>query len=249
MSAQRWAEGMVVSQRHWTDTLLSLQVMAEVAEFEAGQFTRLSLDIGGEVITRPYSFVNAPGERPLEFYYGIVPGGPLSPALARLAAGDRILVATAPAGFLVLSEVPDADTLWLLATGTGIGPFLSMLGTETPWRRFRRVVLVHAARLARELAYRDKLAALASRHGERLRVVHMLSREPAADVLTGRIPQAIADGRLERAAGLALDAAGAQVLLCGNPGMVTETTAVLRARGMQKHRRRQPGQISAESYW
>jgi len=77
----------------------------------------------------------------------------------------------------------------------------------------------------------------------------MLSREPAADALAGRIPQAIADGRLERAAGFALDAAGSQVLLCGNPAMVADTTAVLKARGMKKHRRREPGQISAENYW
>lgn len=249
MTAQSWLQGTVVSQRHWTDTLLSLQVAAEVAEFEAGQFTRLALEVGGEVVARPYSFVNAPGVRPLEFYYAIVPGGPLSPGLARLAAGDRILVAPAPAGFLVLSEIPDADTLWLLATGTGVGPFLSMLATDTPWRRFGRVVLVHAARQARDLAYRDELAALATLRGERLRIVHMLSREAAPDALSGRIPQAIADGRLEQAAGLALDAAGSQVLLCGNPAMVADTTAVLKARGMKKHRRREAGQISAENYW
>ena len=249
MIAERWVRGTVVGQKYWTATLLSLQVEAGLAEFEAGQFTKLALELDGEIVARPYSFVNPPRCSPHEFYYAIVPQGPLSPRLARLVAGDTILLAAAAAGFLVLSEVPDADTLWLLATGTGIGPFLSILGSDVPWRRFRRVVLVHAARIAEDLAYRDALVILQSARGEQLRVVHMLSRETAAGTLGGRIPQAIADGRLERASGVALHAATSQVMLCGNPAMVADTTAALKARGMKKHRRREPGQITVENYW
>src|SRR5471032_3370463 len=140
-----WIEGSVASQTRWTDRLFSLRVEipteAAALPFEAGQFARLALDIGGERIARPYSFVNAPGSVPLEFYYAIVPEGPLSPRLANLVAGDRVYVAPNPAGFLVLSEVPEATNLWLLATGTGVGPFLSILRTPAPWQRFRRVVL------------------------------------------------------------------------------------------------------------
>ena len=105
-----WIEGTVASQTRWSDRLLSLKVEAPAVPFEAGQFARLALDIGGERIARPYSFVNAPGAAPLEFYYAIVGQGPLSPRLAKLAAGDRVYVAPNPAGFLVLSEVPDAAT-------------------------------------------------------------------------------------------------------------------------------------------
>lgn len=249
MTAQRWVQGTVVAQKHWTDTLLSLQVEAELMDFEAGQFIKLALEIDGELVARPYSFVNSPGRRPHEFYYAVVSDGPLSPRLSRLRAGDSIQLAPSPAGFLVLSELPDAENLWLLATGTGVGPFISILGTATAWRRFRRIVLVHAARMAGDLAYADTLAGIASARPEQFRLVHMLSREARTGVLSGRIPQAISDSRIERAAAVTLDAANSQVMICGNPGMVIDTIAVLKARGLKKHRRRDPGQISVENYW
>ncbi len=91
---------------------------------------RIALDLGGERVARPFSFVNPPADPVLEFYGVIVPGGPLSPALARLKAGDALYVADNPSGFLVLSEVPPAEDLWLVATGTGIAPFLSILRTD-----------------------------------------------------------------------------------------------------------------------
>ena len=147
----KWLEGTVLGQTRWTERLLSLKVDAPLHMFEAGQFGKLALgalDARGERIARPYSFVNPPGQAPLEFYYGVVPEGPLSPLLAQLKPGDRIFLSPRPAGFLVLPEVPDAENLWLISTGTGIGPFLSILRTEEPWTRFRRVVLVHAARHA-----------------------------------------------------------------------------------------------------
>src|SRR6185295_3891822 len=147
----KWIEGTVVNQKRWTQNLFTLQVEAEVAAFEAGQFAKLALEVEGEMVARPYSFVNAPKERPHEFYYVLLPEGPLTQRLCRLEAGDAIFLAPRPSGFFVLSEVPDAANLWLLATGTGIGPFLSILKTEAPWQRFREVVLVHAVRHADEL--------------------------------------------------------------------------------------------------
>src|SRR5205809_1512618 len=154
MSTQ-WLEAKVLENRHWTDALFSLRVEGPGLQFEAGQFVRLALDIDGERIARPFSFVNPPADPVHEFYGIVVPGGPLSPTLARLQPSDTLYLAPNPAGFLVLSEVPDAETLWLISTGTGIAPFLSILRTEAPWRRFRNVVLVHAVRNAKELVYRD----------------------------------------------------------------------------------------------
>lgn len=249
MTAQRWIQGTVVAQKRWTDTLLSLQVEAEPIDFEAGQFTKLALDIAGERVARPYSFVNAPRRRPYEFYYSIVPGGPLSPRMAGLRAGDAIQVSPSPAGFLVLSELPDAENLWLLATGTGIGPFLSILHCNAPWQRYRRVILVHAARTADNLAYGEELQQVASARRDQFRLVRMLSRETRPGHLAGRIPQAIADRRIEDATGLHLAATTSQVMLCGNPGMVADTTEALKTRGLKKHRRRDPGQITVENYW
>ena len=244
-----WLEGRAIENRHWTDALFSLRVEAPRLPFEAGQFVRLALDIEGERVARPFSFVNAPEDPVLEFYGVIVPGGPLSPRLARIASGDALYIAPNPSGFLVLSEVPDAEVLWLLATGTGLAPFLSILCSETPWRRYASVVLAHGVRFARELVYRETIDAVARAHGARFRYVSFVTREPASGSLAGRIPAAIGDGRLERAAGLALASATSQVMLCGNPDMLKDAGAALAARGMKKHRRRSPGQITVESFW
>jgi ferredoxin--NADP+ reductase len=116
--SEAWHEGRVVENRHWTENLFSLKVENAPLSFEAGQFVRIALDIEGERVARPFSFVNPPADPVHEFYGIVVPQGPLSPRLARLAAGDTLYVARNPAGFLVLSEVPDAGTLWLVSTGT-----------------------------------------------------------------------------------------------------------------------------------
>jgi ferredoxin--NADP+ reductase len=245
----QWVEGRVLERIDWSARLHSLRVEAAIEPFKAGQFTKLGLQIGDEIVGRPYSIVSAPGDPVLEFYFSTVPEGPLSPKLSRLGVGDTVLVAPKPNGFLVLDEVPPSIHLWLLATGTGLGPFLSMLKTAEPWQRFQRVVLVHAARMADELTYRRAIARIAEDEPKRFGYIPMISREQADFALAGRIPAAIADGRLEARAGLALDAALAHVMLCGNPAMVEDATAALAARGLRKHKRKEPGQISMETYW
>jgi len=239
----KWLESRVIENRRWTDALFSLRVEGPQLRFEAGQFVRIALD---ERIARPFSFVNPPDDPVLEFYGIVVPEGPLSPRLMELRAGERLLVAPNPAGFLVLSEVPDAETLWLVSTGTGIAPFLSILRTGTPWRRFRNVVLVHAVRHARELVYQDMIRKIVKENS--LRYLTFVSREAAPGSLTGRIPAAMRDGRLETAAELALDQ-HSHVMLCGNPDMLKDASGALAERGLRKHRRRTPGHITVESFW
>ena len=238
-----WLTGRVVENRHWTANLFSLRVEGARPRFQAGQFVRIALDIEGERVARAFSFVNPPDDPMLEFYGVIVPQGPLSPRLAKLQAGDALYVAPNPAGFLILPEVPDAETLWLVSTGTGLAPFLSILRTPTPWQRFRNVVVVHAVRYAAELTYRDVISSTPAKY------VSFVSREAAPGSLAGRIPAAIADGRLEAAAGVPLAPGNSHVMLCGNPEMLKDVQAVLAARGMKKHRRRAPGHITVESFW
>ena len=263
-----WIEGRVVGQRRWTQTLRSITVACAPIRFEAGQFTRIGLMVDGEVLARAYSFVNAPGDETCEFYYVIVPDGPLTTRLAALEAGDAILVSRQPAGFLVMSEVPDVlneavtgkppgtaegqGSLWMLSTGTGMGPFLSILATDEPWRRFSTVVLAHGVRHVADLAYGERIMALKSAYGAQFRHVPLLTRDAPSmrpGSLAGRIPDAIRSGALERAAGVPLSAPASRVMLCGNPGMVAESVAALAERGMKKHRRREPGQILLENYW
>ena len=239
----KWLEGRVVENRHWTESLFSLRVEAPRLEFQAGQFVRIAVE---ERVARAFSFVNPPQDPVLEFYGIVVPQGALSPRLAALRAGDRLLIASNPAGFLVLREVPPAKTLWLMSTGTGIAPFLSILRTDESWTRFQNLVLVHAVRHTAELVYQEMIRQISKQRG--LRTVTFVSREAAPGSLAGRIPAAIRDGRLEKVAGLALDH-DAHVMLCGNPDMLRDAQAALGERGLRKHRRRNPGHISVESFW
>ncbi len=245
----KWVEGTVVGQRHWAGQLYSLRVEAGLAPFQAGQFAKLALGVDGEMVARPYSFVNAPLERPHEFYYIVLPDNPLTPRLSKLEPGDSIYLAPQASGFLTLAEVPQGEHLWLLAAGTALGPFLSILKTEVPWQRFRRVVLVHAVRRAEELSYQEQIQALLARYAGQLVFVPVISREHADFALDGRIPKAIEDGRLEARAGIGLAAESSRLMVCGNPEMVADTVHALQERGLKKHRPRDAGQISVENYW
>ncbi|MCB1906627.1 MAG: ferredoxin--NADP reductase [Rhodocyclaceae bacterium] len=244
-----WTQGTVVERKAWTERHISLRIDASFGNFQPGQFVRLGLEVDGEIVGRPYSLVNAPADPLLEIYFDVVPTGPLSPRLAALAPGDRVLVGTAAYGFLVLSEMPAGSELWLIASGTGIGPFVSIVGDGTLWRHYDHLRLVHGVRHAAELAYAERLQAVTAPAGKGCRYLPLLSRESRAGTLSGRIPAAIADSRLQRAAGLSFDPARSRVMLCGNPAMVEDTMAALAAYGLGRHRRRSPGQILIEEYW
>jgi len=244
----KWHKGIVVENQRWTDDLTSLKIDAPLGQFEAGQFVRVGLEIDGEVVARPYSLVNAPGEPVLEILFNEVPEGPLSPRLFELQKGDEVLVATNPAGFLTVSEVPEVSNLWMLATGTAIGPFLSILkGTEV-WQRFERIVLCYSVRTEAELAYAQSLAELTGLHPDQLCFVPIITREEVADALHIRIPLAITSGELESRSGVSLSADNSHVMMCGSKEMIEDVSTVLEARDMRKHRRREPGHFMIEKY-
>lgn len=245
----RWIEGTVTDNHHWTDQLYSLKVQADIRPFKAGQFGRLALDIEDQRVGRPYSFVNAPGEQPLEFYSIVVTGGPLSNRLQRLKAGDKVWVSPKGAGFFTLSEVPQAHYLWMLSTGTAIGPFLSILKTQEPWDRFKKIVLVHAVRTAAELTYQETISGFLAEHPDQFTMIPFVSREDTDFAIKGRIPSAIEDRRLLERARMPLSPDVSHVMICGNPDMVKDTSEVLTNFGLKKNRRREPGQITTENYW
>ena len=247
--AQAPIVGKVAANRRWTDSLYSLQVAADIGAFEAGQFGRIGLQIDGENVMRPYSFVNAPDEKPLEFYFSVVPDGPLSGRLAKLQPGDDILINQKANGFLVLSQVPQAAQLWLMATGTGLGPFLSILKDAQVWRRYETIILAHAVRRSEDLAYREVIDELAKQHNGKLHYAPFVSREKTGFALSGRIPAALADGTLAKFAGVSPLPQSAQFMLCGNPQMVKDALEVLQQQGFSRNRRREPGHITMENYW
>lgn len=244
-----WVEAKVLNTKKWTDNLRSLQIKADLGPFTAGQFTRLALTIDDERVARPYSYVNAPGSSYAEFYFNIVQDGPLSGRLAALESGDRVEVAQPANGFFTLNDVPPGKHLWMLATGTALGPYLSILNTDKPWAIFEKLILVHAVRHANELSYGDTIESFAKQHPEQFTFVPFVSREQHEGALSGRIPAAIEDGRLEGVAGLEINPSDSQVMICGNLEMIKDTTEALNKRGLVKNRRREPGQITTEKYW
>lgn len=246
---ERWSKGRVRELHQWTDKLFSVRIEADTHPFNAGQFTKLGLVIADEFISRPYSYVNAPGEGVLEFYFVMVPDGPLTSAMLELSPGDNIYVMRKAAGFLTLDEVPAADQLWMLSTGTAIGPFLSILKAGAAWQTYQRIVLVHAVRLAEELSFSDTITALCEQHPDQLSFIPFVSRADTDFAIRARIPAAVEDGRLEQRAGLQISPQSSQIMICGNPDMVKSTQAVLESRGLARNRRRTPGQITVENYW
>lgn len=239
-------------QKAWTPGLVSLRLDARL-QFKPGQFTNLALtNLGGgqnaERERRAYSMASAPGE-PAEFYVNEVNEGGFSPQLLKLREEDSIWIDTKPSGFFTLDELPPGEDLWLLSTGTGLAPFLSMLRSGEAQRSFARIVVVHGVREQAHLGHRVELEQQAQGVSS-LRFVPVLSREAAVSGgLAGRIPTLISNGELERCAGITLDPVRSRVLLCGNPQMIVDTRAVLEARGLKLHRRRAPGQILTENYW
>ncbi len=244
-----WVKGKVVDNIHWHQNLFSLQVEAEIERFIAGQFTSLALDIEGERIARPYSFLSSPGQQPLEFFFYVATDGVLSNALVKLKPGDTLWVKQQAAGFFTLNEVPDARDLWMLATGTGVAPYFSILGTEELWQRFQHVILVQGVRSTLDLRYQNLVSHYQHSYPQRFHYQPFVSREDCEGAIRGRIPDSIRNGELEKSVGLDLGIDHSQIMLCGNPAMVKDCVALLKDRGFSKNLRRKPGQLTTENYW
>ncbi len=244
-----WVKGTVVGKHEWADGLFSMQIEAPISDFTAGQYVKVALDIAGERIGRPYSLVNPPGERPLEIYFNEVPEGPLTPPLSGLNPGDQVWVSATAGGVFTLDSVEPAETLWLLATGTALGVYLSILRSPDPWQKFRRVILVHGVRLASSLAYGETIAAIAERHAERFSFIPVVSRDAhPGGALGGRITDRLNDGTLEARAEAEIAHNSSHVMLCGNSAMIKDAKVILEARGLIRHRRHAPGQYTTEQY-
>ncbi|MCL4167717.1 UNVERIFIED_CONTAM: hypothetical protein GTU68_059040 [Idotea baltica] len=173
----------------------------------------------------------------------------MSNALASLKQGDEIEISQPAVGFFVLEEVPDTKHLWMLATGTGLGPYLSILQDSQAWERFDKLVLVHAVSYSNNLAYQSLLQSLMDQHSGQLIYQPIVSREHYDSALKGRIPELISAGTLESAVDLKLSPEQSHVMLCGNQDMISDARVVLAEKGLTKHLRRKPGHITAEHYF
>lgn len=243
-----WVKGRVIAKRRWKEGLYSMQFEAPIADFTAGQFIKVALDIDGDRVGRPYSLVNPPHQRPLEIYFTEIPAGPLTPPLSHLDPGASLWISSKPSGIFTLEGVQPGRELWLLATGTALGVYLSILRTDEPWALFERVILVHGVRQGDDLTYSETLSLIAEARRERFTFIPMVSRETHPEALPGRITDRILEGDLERCAGAPIDPARSHVMLCGNSEMIKEVKVILEARGLTRHRRQTPGHYTTEHY-
>ena len=240
----------------WSPSLFSLRCSRDSGfRFRAGQFARLGVQkADGSVVWRAYSMVSAPHDEFLEFFSIVVPGGEFTSELSRLKAGDSLLVDKQAFGFLTLDRFMDGRDLWLLASGTGLAPFLSILQDFEVWQRFQRIVLVYSARTVSELAYQPLIDGLKdlehlTEYADKLTYLPLVTREQAPGCLHGRITTLLTSGELEHAAGLALNPEHSRLMLCGNPQMIDDTRTLLKQRDLQLSLTRRPGQVAVESYW
>lgn len=252
----KWDEVPVLATRVWAPGLISLRVARPAQyRFTPGHYARLGLGKpGGDIVWRPFSMVSAAGADHLEFLVVLVPDGEFSCRLAAIKAGDHVLVEKRSFGFLTLDQLAPGDDLWMLASGTGLGPFISILHDPATWRAYRHLVVVHSVRHASELAYRDEIEATrtspaAAGTAARLHYVPVVTRDPEAAALHARIPQLILDGRLEQVVGVPLESSHSRVMVCGNPELARDMRSLLGARGFAVSRRGVPGQMAFEKYW
>jgi len=249
----------------WTADLLSFTVTKPSAlSYRSGQYARIALQMGNQLIWRPFSFVSAPSDDFLEFLAVLVPGGLFTAQLRQADCGDTIWVEHENYGFMTPDRFAGGRTLWLLATGTGIGVFLSMLRDMRIWQEYQHIVLVHGIRRSEQLVYRSELSEMqaASRtepHRGTLTLLACLTGEPSRQsdpranngyrFIHERISTALDSGRLEAEAGFNVSPDDSRVMLCGNPAMIEDVRHRLHLRGLVPCRRHKPGQFLTENYW
>jgi ferredoxin--NADP+ reductase len=247
--------------KRWTENLLSFRTTRPSAyRFDAGQYARLGMSIDGQMVWRAYSLTSAPDDDFLEYYGVIVPGGMFTTQLDGIKPGDSIWTEKQVYGFMTPGRFADGSDLWMLATGTGVGPYISILRDPVVWRRFQRLILVHCVRHGSELAYQDELNFMrnnppgGSEGAAELKIVQSVTRDPEqvsaqSNILHGRITTLLENGLLEKQAGVPITIESSRIMLCGNPSMIEETRAILHHRGLRPCRRTTPGQFVTENYW
>jgi ferredoxin/flavodoxin---NADP+ reductase len=228
----------VLAVRHWTDTQFSVLTTRRPAlRFENGQFLMLGIHVNERPLLRAYSICSANHEDHLEFLSIKVPDGPLTSRLQHIRVGDPILVSQKPTGTLVLRDLNPGRRLYLLSTGTGVAPFMSIVKDPEVYERFEKIVLVHGTRWLNETEVTAQFVSNLRRHEhlgtlahERLLYYPAVTREPHPH--SARITTLIESGRLFSDLNLpAFDAAEDRVMLCGSPSMLADCCQLLDERG------------------
>lgn len=255
-TSDKWTCESIVSVRRWGSSLFSFRTTRNPDfRFVPGQFARIGLQKeDGDIVWRAYSIASAAYAPRLEFFSVTIADGEFTSRLCRLRPGDRLLVDKASYGNLTTDRFTGGSDLWLLASGTGLGPFLSILREPAIWDRYRHLVVAHSVRQVSDLAYRHEIEALEDDlllvgRRAKLHYLPIVTRETWTAGLDARLTTLLADGRLEAAAGLPLDPERSRLMICGNPELCRDLRGQLKDRGFSVARRLSPGQLAFENYW
>ena len=247
----------ITDVRPWTDNLFSFRTTRDRGyRFVPGQFARLGVNgaAEGSIVWRAYSIASAAHDEHLEFFSVVVPGGQFTSRLSKLREGDPIYVERKSYGFLTTDRFEAGKDLWMLATGTGLAPFLSILHDFATWEHYENLILVQSVRTQQELAYEELIRGFegSEYYGEfahKLRYARIVTREPVPGTLRDRVTKLLGNGVLEENIGVKLDHDRSRIMLCGNPEMVEDSRKLLTGRGFRMSRRGDPGHLAVENYW
>ena len=243
----------VLSVRRWNDTLFSFTTTRDRGlRFKNGHFVMIGLEVEGKPLLRAYSVVSPNYEEHLEFYSIKVPNGPLTSRLQHLKPGDQILVGNKPTGTLVTSTLRPGKRLYLLSTGTGLAPFMSIVRDPETYEAYEKVVLAHGVRFTDELGYADYIKHELPEHeylGEQVKnqllYYPTVTRESFEN--QGRLTDLLRTGQLCKDLGLPdLDPTHDRVMICGNPSMLDELVKELEARRFVEGSTHEPGDYTIE---
>ena len=243
----------VLSVHHWTDRLFSFTTTRDMGlRFSNGHFTMIGLTVNNKPLLRAYSIVSPNYEEHLEFLSIKVPDGPLTSRLQHIQVGDSIIVGRKPTGTLLIDYLLPGKNLYMLSTGTGMAPFLSVLRDPETYERFDKVILVHGVRQVNELAYHDYLTQELPQHellGEMVSTQFLyyptVTREPYRHM--GRITDLMESGQLFADLGLPTpNHTQDRVMICGSPQMLKDLKSLLEQRGFQEGNTTRPGDFVIE---
>lgn len=245
-----WIPGKIIQIKHWTNRLFSIYVNASINPFIPGQFTKIGAKLNNKFICRAYSYLNDPSNPNLEFYITKIKSGTLTTVLHNLHQNDDIMISKESYGKFILKEIPKCDNLWMIASGTGIAPYLSILDSfDKKLSSFSKIILIHAVRYSKNLNYLTKMIKLTKKYQGQLLIQTILSQEFSSHTLFGRIPNLIENNILEKKIGLYLNQ-NSHIMLCGNPHMIIDIKNILYKKyKMISHSSKIIGQITQERYW
>ena len=243
----------VLSVHHWTDNLFTFTTTRDPAlRFKNGQFVMIGLPVDGKPLLRAYSIASANYEETLEFFSIKVPNGPLTSRLQHLKVGDEVIVGRKPTGTLLVDYLVPGRRLYLLSTGTGLAPFMSLIKDPETYENYEKVILVHGVRTVAELAYQDFITRELPENEyfgelvrEKLVYYPTVTREPYRN--QGRITDLITSGKLFEELGLPpLDKEDDRVMLCGSPQLLDDMRVILKERGFEEGSTTEPGDFVIE---